>query len=139
MPLYNSAKLEIANGTIDLSSDTFYVMLLTGYAPDVDAHNRRDDVTGDEISGTGYTAGGAQITTIAVNQDNTNDRMTMTGDDVEWPTSTLSATHAVIYKLTGSGAASDNLLGYIAFGETKTSTAGLFKIAWAGGIVLTIT
>lgn len=138
MPLYNSAKVEIANGTIDLDNDTFYVMLLTGYTPDVDAHSRRDDVSGSEISGTGYTAGGAQITTITVVQDNTNDRANMTGDDVEWPTSTISATHAVIYKLTGSGAASDNLLGYIAFGETKTSTSGLFKIAWAGGIVLTL-
>lgn len=139
MPLYNSAKLEIANGTIDLDTDTFYVMLLgSGYTPDIDAHNRRDDISGSEVSGTGYTAGGKVIGTVTVTQDDTNDRAVMDGDDVEWATSTITARYAAIYKLTGSGAASDNLLGYIDFGEDKTSTAGLFKIAWNTSGILTL-
>lgn len=72
--LYNSAKTALLNGGIDLLSDTLKVALVTAsYVPDVDTHQYYDDVT-DEISGTGYTAGGKTLTGKTITQDDANDR-----------------------------------------------------------------
>ena len=57
--IYNSAIDEMARGDIDFDTDTFKAMLVTSsYTPNKDTHDFRDDVT-NEVSGTGYTAGGA--------------------------------------------------------------------------------
>jgi len=56
--IYNRFKRDIANGNVELDSDTTKVMLVTSaYTPDQDAHDNRDDIT-NEVSGTGYTAVG---------------------------------------------------------------------------------
>ncbi len=46
----------------DYLSDTIKLMLTDGYTPDYDSHAVKTDVTG-EVTGTGYTAGGAALTT----------------------------------------------------------------------------
>lgn len=49
------------NAPIDLLSDTLKCMLLTNaYTPNLDTHKYKSDLT-NEISGTGYTAGGATL------------------------------------------------------------------------------
>jgi hypothetical protein len=51
--VFNSFKRDIMNGSINLASDTFKIMLVTSaYTPDMDAHTKRSDVT-NEVSGTG--------------------------------------------------------------------------------------
>ena len=53
--IFNSTLTDIVSGNIDFAVDSFKMMLVTSaYSPDVDAHNRRDDIT-NEVSGTGYT------------------------------------------------------------------------------------
>lgn len=112
------------NGGIDLDTDTIKVALVTSsYTPDIDAHEDFADVT-NEVSGTGYTAGGETLT-VTVSQDNTNDRGTVDADDVTWSTATITARGAVIYKDTGTPATS-LLICYVDFGSDKTSTAGDF-------------
>ena len=57
--IYNAYKKGLGDGAIDWLNDTIKVMLVTSaYTPDQDAHDFKDDIT-NEISGTGYTAGGA--------------------------------------------------------------------------------
>lgn len=49
------------NAPIDLLSDTLKCMLLTSsYTPNLDTHKYKSDLT-NEITGTGYTAGGATL------------------------------------------------------------------------------
>jgi hypothetical protein len=56
--IYNKFKRDIADGNIDLDTDTIKVMLvISAYTPDQDAQDKRDDIT-NEVSGTSYTAGG---------------------------------------------------------------------------------
>jgi hypothetical protein len=44
--IYNSFKRKIADGSIDLDTDTIWVALVdSGYTPDQDAHEFTDDVT----------------------------------------------------------------------------------------------
>lgn len=78
--IYNSTWFDTAKGSIDLDTDTFKVMLVNatyaavGDETKKDSHAKRSAVTANEISGTGYTAGGAAVT-VTVTQDNANNRV----------------------------------------------------------------
>lgn len=127
--IYNSAKQHLMDGGIDLDTNTIKVALVTSsYTPDQDAHEDMADVT-NEVSGTGYTAGGKTLTTPTVTKDNTGNAGVFDADDLTWSTSTITARGAVIYKSTGTPA-NDYLLCYIDFGSDKISSAGDFIIAW---------
>ena len=125
--IYNSFWADLGAGTIDLDTNTFKVMLVTSsYTADKDAHDRRNDVT-NEVSGTGYTAGGATCTiTIATNTS--LDRTTYTFTSVNWPTSTITARGAVVYKSTGTSS-TDALVFYNDCGTNVSTTATTFTIA----------
>lgn len=136
--IYNSAKRYLINGTINLASDTIKVMLVTvSYTPNIDTHDFRDDVT-NEVSGTGYTAGGATLATKTVTVDNTNDRAVFDADDVTWTTSTITARGAVLYKSRGGAASADELICYFDFGSDKVSSSGDFVISWSSNGILTL-
>lgn len=133
--IYNNFKKLIMNGGIDLDTDTIKVALVTSaYTPDQDVHDFFDDVT-NEVTGTGYTAGGSSLANKAVTADNTDNEGVFDADDVAWTTSTITARGAVIYKSTGT-ASTSALICYLDFGSDKISTAGTFTISWnAEGIL----
>lgn len=127
--IYNSFKKLIMDGSIDLDTDTIKVALVTStYTPDQDAHDFFDDVT-NEVSGTGYTAGGASLANKAVTADNTDNEGVFDADDVSWTTATITARAAILYKSTGV-ASTSALIAYVDFTADKTSTAGTFTISW---------
>ena len=124
--LYNSFKMALMRGQIDFDNDSFKAMLVTSaYAPVVDTDDFRNDVT-NEVIGTGYVAGGDDIG-CTLTLDTINDKAVVTFDDVEWPTSTITARGAVIYQNVGSSA-TDRLVGYIDFGADKSSVGGTFTL-----------
>jgi hypothetical protein len=133
--IYNSFKRDIMNGGIDLDTDTIKVALVTStYTPDQDAHDNFDDVT-NEVTGTGYTAGGATLASVTVTADNTDNEGVFDAADVTWASSTITARGAVIYKSTGT-ASTSKLIAYIDFGSDKSSSSGNFTIQWnAEGIL----
>lgn len=125
------------NGSIDLDSDTIKVALVTSsYTPSQDDHDFFDDVT-NEVSGTGYTAGGATLGSKTVTQDNTNNRGVFDAADPSWTTSTITARGAVIYKSTGT-AGTSRLICYIDFGQDYTSSNGTFSIVFSADGILYI-
>ena len=109
--IFNSFKRDIMNGGIDLDTDTIKVALVTSsYTPDQDAHDNFDDVT-NEVSGTGYTAGGATLGSVSVSADNTDNEGVFDAADVTWSSSTITARGAVIYKSTGTGTIQVKVIG----------------------------
>lgn len=72
-----------------------------------------------EVTGTGYTAGGATLT--GYNAAMSGDSAVLTFASPTWPNSTISAAGAVIYDAT-----SNKVRGVFSFGGTVTSTNGLF-------------
>lgn len=125
---YDSLTDDVVLGNVILATDSLYVMLVSGYTPNARTHAKRSDVT-NEITGTGYTTGGQALASVTATLDNTtNDRTTLTATNPAWPTSTLSATGAVVYKHRGGAASADNLVSYIDFGGTVTSTSATFTI-----------
>ena len=126
--IYNTFWEDLGKADIDLAVDTFKVMLVTSsYTADKDAHNRRDDVT-NEVSGTGYTAGGATCT-IAIAINTSLDRITYTFSAVNWLTSTITARGAVVYKARGGASSADELIFYNDFGTNIVTSAATFTVA----------
>ena len=129
--LYNKLKTELLKGTIDLVNDTIKVMLLTSsYTPNIDTNLVISDISANEITGAGYTAGGSEITGKTVTQDDTDNEGVFDGDDVNWSTSTITARYAVIYKDSGTPSTSP-LLAYVDFGADKSSLNENFIVSWA--------
>ena len=127
--LYNSAKLRILQGDLDFANDQFKVALVTaGYAPDKDAHEFFADIT-NEVSGTGYTAGGKVLENISLTQDDQDDRAILDADNLAWSVASFTARAAVIYKNTGSAATSP-LLAYIDFEEDLEAAGEDFLLQW---------
>jgi len=136
--VFNSFKRDVANGAIDLDTDSIKVMLVTSsYTPDQDTHTKRSDVT-NEITGTGYTAGGVALANKTVTADNTNNRGVFDADDSSWTTATITARGAVLYKARGGASSADELIAYIDFGADKISTAGTFLVTWASTGIVTL-
>lgn len=126
------------NGGIDLDTDTIKVALVTStYSPNIDTHDNFDDIT-NEVTGTGYTAGGATLGSVTVTADTTNDRGVFDAADTSWSTSTITARGAVIYKSTGTSSTS-KLIAYVDFASDITSTASTFSIVWNASGILTLT
>ncbi len=95
-----------------------------------DAYDFRDDIA-NEVTGTGYTAGGVAATVTVGSVDTTNDRTPVTITDLTnaWTSSTISAVGGWLYKVVGS-AATDQLVAFVDFGGTVTSTVGNFSVAF---------
>lgn len=124
--IYNSCLNDMATGAIDFDTNSFKILLVTSsYVPNKDTHTKRSNVT-NEITGTGYTAGGAS-TTVTVTNDTANDRIDIDFSDVSWTSATLTAAAAVIYKTTGTASA-DNLVAYLDFAGNVISTNGTFTV-----------
>lgn len=133
--VYNSFKKDIASGAIDLDTDTIKVALVTStYSPNVDTHTKFSDIT-NEVTGTGYTAGGVTLGTVTVSQDNTNNRGVFDAADVSWASSSITARGAVVYKSTGTASTSP-LICYVDFTTDKTSSSGTFTITWSADGIL---
>jgi propanediol dehydratase large subunit len=121
---------------IDIDSDNLRVALHTASASISQAHEFRSSVT-NEITGTGYTADGQTLSTPSITYS--TGTTTFDADNAEWTTATIAARYAVVFKYTGSGSGSDPLIGYVDFGETMSSSAGTFTIAWSSNGIFTIT
>ena len=121
--------------TVAWEADTIRVALLAqGHTPDYANHEHFDDVSTDEVpAGDGYTAGGEEITTRAVNVS--GDLIELTGDDVDWDPSTIDAGYAVIYQDTGT-ASTSRLIGLVDFEGEQSSSDGRFAVEWDQGVVV---
>lgn len=126
--IFNSALRDEAIGSIDFDTDTFKVMLTTSaYTENKDAHTKRSDVT-NEITGTGYTAGGNTVTVTVGAVDTANDRVDITLGGTTWPASTLTARKAVYYKSRGGAASADELIAVVDFGSDVVTTSGTLTL-----------
>jgi hypothetical protein len=119
-----SFKQALLDGEMDFSSDTsqtFKIALFTSSAT-LDATTTAYSTT-NEVSGTGYTAGGNTLT-ISTNPTTSGTTAYLSFSDTTWSAATLTARGALIYQSGGSNPA----VAVLDFGADKTSTAGDFTI-----------
>jgi hypothetical protein len=126
--IYLPALRNQAIGSIDYDTDTFRVLLTTAsYTEDLDLHDFRNDVT-NEVTGTGYTAGGNTVTVTVNAVDTANNRLDITLGGTTWPSSTITARKAVYYKSRGGASSADELIAVVDFGSDVSTTAGTFTL-----------
>lgn len=133
--IYNHTAKLFANGEVSLSDLTFMLLDNSGTfdATDTDI----SDVSTNQVSGSGWTAGGEAIANAAVTVTTTNDA-TLDGDDIE-VTATGGpigpAYYGVIYD-----SDSGNLLFHVNFDGAKQADSGTpFKVVWHSNGIATWT
>jgi len=97
----NIFKQDILQAGQNLLTDTLYMALYTGFAtigPTTTAYT-----TSDEVTGTGYDAGGVVITGVTINTDVNSGIVYVNFDNVSWPGASFTARGALIYNSTKSG------------------------------------
>ena len=122
----------------NFGSDSLKVLLVSSIPSEAnfDAWTSRADVT-NEITGTGYTAGGiAQAYTLET-LDTTNNRQEITLSDnaSAWTSATISAVGAIIYKDSGT-AATDYLISFVDYGGTVAVTNGTFGLTYTNKLII---
>lgn len=132
---FNSAIHKIITGAIDLDTDSFKMLLITSVLTETekDSFDFRDDIINEVAAGGGYTTGGNVCTLTVAAVDNVNNDVEVTCAAVSWPTATITAAAAVIYKNVGT-AATDPLLCHIDFGGSVSSTNGTFTVTPSGSL-----
>lgn len=136
---YGLAFQSAFNKEIDWDTDVIKVMLCTStYTPDQDTHRYKSSVT-NEVTGTGYTAGGATLTSPTFTYTAATNVFMLDAADTSWASSTITARYAVIYDSTPATDATRPLLGYVDFGADVVSTAGTFTITWDAAGIFTVT
>ena len=132
--LYNHTASRFASGA-NAVGDTYKVKLLSAATFDA-THTTLAGTGGTEATtGTGYTAGGATLSNVAVTTVTTNDAK-FDADDVTWTASggAITASYGIIYNDTDTD---DPPVAFIDFDGSQSAGDGTdFKIIWnASGIV----
>jgi hypothetical protein len=124
--IYNIFKAEILKKRIDLLNHTIKVALMSSaHTFDPSSHTTWPGVSADEISGNGYTAGGATLQGKTIGVD--SNEVVFNANDVVWSKSSILAYHAVIYDDTTNP---KYLIGSLDFGEQKGTSSSSFTIRW---------
>jgi hypothetical protein len=103
-----------------------------------DTHVSYADVSSYEVSGAGYSTGGATVTLSDPTTDNASNECRLDLADVVWTGSTITASGAVVYKYDATASLA-YLIAYIDFGESKTSDSSTFTVTVAATGLLKIT
>ena len=123
MPTSFKQELLTATHNFTLSTgDVFKIALYTSTAT-LGASTTLYSTT-NEITGTGYTAGGNTLTNVTPTTSGTTAFTDFA--DTTWTTATITANGALIY----NSSKSNKAVAVLAFGSDKTSTAGDFTIVF---------
>lgn len=141
---YQSFREYIADGTIDLDTDTFKVTLHTStYSPNASTHTVYADLTNELSTASGYTNGGATLASVTWTRS--GGTVTFDAADTTWNASggTITARYAVIRKDGTANAIVSPLVAYILLDTTPAdvavTTGNTLTLAWNASGIFTLT
>jgi hypothetical protein len=126
----NSFKQELLSMTPHTAADVYKIALFTSAAT-LSKATTAYAVT-NEVSGTGYTAGGQTLVGFAVTLDTDTAILDWTTDPV-WATATFTARGALIY----NSSRSNKAVAVLDFGADITATAAAFTITLPAAVAAT--
>lgn len=118
--LCTSFKKELLEAEHDFTADTFKLALFTNSAS-LDATTTAYSAT-NEVTGTGYSAGGAILTTVAPTTSGTTAFVDF--NDVSFSNSTITARGALIY----NSSKSNKAVAVYDFGSDQTTSNATFTV-----------
>lgn len=140
LTVFEEFSLELGKGTFDFTSDTIKVGLIdnTSAPTAADATPVWGDYSGNEVSGTGYTAGGATLSGVTYTEASGVATLDDTGN-VTWSQNGAGPTdiyYAVVYD---DDAASDEAICFIDMGGPVSLQDGDVSITWNASGIVTVT
>ena len=130
--MYGLSLEKVFNDTLgqSLEAETHKVLMCTDTeAPNFDTHNFRDDIVA-EVSGTGYTTGGATLTGTELTISSGVLTFDATDITTAWTSSTIPNAMAAVHYTNVGSAATDQLLSLHDFVTAASTTNGTFSIVW---------
>lgn len=127
-------------GSTGLLGDTVNVALYgNSGTPDKTAavgstgYNTGQWVTGNEVTGTGYTAGGAALTSKTYSLDSGSSSIIFKAANPSWTTATITAYGDLVYDntITAGTVAKQGMCFHSFGGSAQTVSGGTFTIQWA--------
>ena len=112
--LTNSFKQEMLQAGQNIITDTLYMALYTAFS-DIGPLTTVYSTT-NEVTGTGYTAGGVEVTGAVLSTDTQTGTVYVNFDNVSWPGANFIARGALIYNVTQS----NKSVAVLDFGSDKT-------------------
>jgi hypothetical protein len=121
------------NGAVNVESLTVKCMIVTsGYAVNQNTHNFADDLGANEVSGTGYSAGGNTCSTPVVSLSGAGLVTVDFADPAAWTQNAAGFSNgrrAIFYIDRGGAASADELIAYTDdFGADKGNVDGDFSV-----------
>ena len=127
--IYNIARTNLANGSVNYITDNINLVLTYNYTPDVVNHTNFGQVSQYEIIGIGYTNGGVSLNNKSIVQDNSTNRAYFKADDINWENTTINVNGAIIYKV-GDNNDDSPLIAYLDFSTIFQTHQQNFIIQW---------
>ena len=115
--LTNNFKQDMLQAGQDIITDTLYMALYTAFSDIGQATTAY--TTDNEITGTGYTAGGELVTGATISTDTQTGTVYVNFDNVSWPGANFTARGALIYNTSKS----NKSVAVLDFGSDKTFTS----------------
>ena len=126
----DSFKVQLLNAQHNFSANTFKIALYAGNASV--SNSTTEYTTTDEVTGTGYTAGGNTLT-VTQTPTNTGNVAFISFANTAWSSSTISAGGALIYNSSFNNAS----VAVLNFGSTVTTNDQTFNIYFPAALANT--
>jgi len=140
LTVFEEFALDIGKGVHDFTSDTLKLALIDdSLAPTAaDATPAWGDYSANEVSGTGYTAGGKELTGVTFTEASGVATLDDTGN-VTWSQNGAGPTDIYYAVLYNDDAASDQAICFIDMGGPVSLVDGDVTVTWNASGILTVT
>ena len=132
--LYGNGLLFLLNGAVPWGTDDLFIGLArTAYTVDIDLHDFWNDVNAlDEITGTGWPAGGVQADGEALSLVTANNDVELDiTDEVTAAVTLTDAKHVILYSRTPVTDATRELVGYATMDTALAPQGGTLTLDFA--------
>lgn len=137
---YGLFQESLLEGRISILTDPLMCMITdSGYTPNQHTHKFRSVVT-DEIVGSGYVAGGKEVTGLTTTYTSVGKKITLSGSDLVWPTVTWTGARYLVFYFAPDGIpiSAQPLVGYGDLGEDIDRAGEPFYVNWSETGLLTL-
>lgn len=135
------AQRQFNGNAIDFDTDTIKAALVeSSYTPDQAAHDFFNDIT-NEVSGSGYTAGGAALANVTWTYNGTLGAWVFDADDVQWTENASgfeNGYRVILYKDTGTAATSPLIAYSGAMSPTLSNKNGNATVRWSADGIFSV-
>lgn len=128
---YLAYLMSLSSGTHNMQTDTLHFALLSSaYAPQILSDSTFAQISGNEVTGAGYTAGGDPVTGVSLDVTPALG-IKVVATALTWTGLSATFRYAVLYNTSKSG----SLIGLVDFGENQVYTAADFTMTFSTGLL----